>query len=117
MTNDKKESIIEVCNREKKHTIGGLIILKQFKEFVISLPDSIAEELERLAARRKEDASSFVAKLVRRECARESRLEEEMAEGYRQMAQINLELAEACLSADQETLNWYEEKLSECEQE
>lgn len=91
--------------------------MKQFKEIVISLPDSIAEELERLAAGRNEDISSLIAGLVRRECARESQTEEEMAEGYRQMSQINLEWAEACLSADQETLNWYEEKLSECEQE
>ena len=91
--------------------------MKQFKEIVISLPDSVAQELNRLAARRNVEVSALVAGLVRSECVRESRSEEELAEGYRQMAQINLELAEACFQADQETLNWYEEKLSECEQE
>ncbi len=91
--------------------------MKQFKKIVISLPDSIAKELEQLAKRRNEDVSSFLTDLIRRERARESQVEEEMAEGYRQMGEVNLEWAESCLPAEEETLNWYEEKLSECEQD
>lgn len=91
--------------------------MKQFKKIEISLPDSVANELEQLAKRRNEDISSFISYLMRRERARESQREEEMAEGYRQMGEINLEWAENCLPAEEETLNWYEEKLSECEQD
>jgi len=91
--------------------------LKQFKNILISLPDSVAKELERLAKKRNEDISSLIAKFVHRECARENQSEEDMTQGYRQMGHINLEWAENCLPAEQETLNWYEENLSECEQD
>ena len=91
--------------------------MKQFKKIVISLPDSVAKVLEQLAKKCNEDISSFITDLIRRECARESQGEEEMAKGYRQMGELNLEWAEACLPAEEETLNWYEEKLSECEQD
>ena len=35
--------------------------------------------------------------------------------GYKEMAAINLELADSCLEADNQCLLDYEEKLSECE--
>ena len=35
--------------------------------------------------------------------------------GYKEMADINLEIAEMCLEADNESLSLCEEKLTECE--
>ena len=40
---------------------------------------------------------------------------EQLKKGYREMAAINLELAEKCLEADNSCQLEYEEKLSECE--
>ncbi len=90
--------------------------MKHIKEIVISLPDSVLNELEKLAKQQNEDVSEYVVRLIRRECFGISQSEEEMAEGYRQMGNLNLEWAESYLQAEEETLNWYEEKLSECEQ-
>lgn len=35
--------------------------------------------------------------------------------GYKEMADINLEIAQMCLEADNESLSLCEEKLTECE--
>lgn len=35
--------------------------------------------------------------------------------GYKEMSEINLELAQMCLDADNECLSQCEEKLTECE--
>lgn len=90
--------------------------MKQFKKIVISLPDSVANELHRLAKIGNQDVSTLIAGLVRREYAGKNS-NDDMADGYRQMGRINLEWAEQCLFAERETLNWYEENLSECEQD
>ena len=41
--------------------------------------------------------------------------EKSLKKGYKEMALINLSLAEMCLDADNEILRQYEEKLTECE--
>ena len=41
--------------------------------------------------------------------------EKSLKNGYKEMALINLSLAEMCLDADNDTLRQYEEKLTECE--
>ena len=38
-----------------------------------------------------------------------------LEKGYKEMADINLELAQMCLEADNESLSLCEEKLTECE--
>ena len=38
-----------------------------------------------------------------------------MKKGYEEMSQINLEISEYCLGADDNALRFYEEKLAECE--
>lgn len=42
-------------------------------------------------------------------------LEEQLKVGYKEMADINLKLAQMCLEADNESLSLCEEKLTECE--
>ncbi len=39
----------------------------------------------------------------------------ELEKGYKEMAEINSELAEQFLKADNDCLSQYEEKLTECE--
>lgn len=42
-------------------------------------------------------------------------LENELKKGYKEMAQINLELAQTCFDADNDCLDQCEQKLTECE--
>ena len=44
-----------------------------------------------------------------------NKLVAELEKGYKEMADINLELAQMCLEADNEILSLCEEKLTECE--
>ena len=43
-----------------------------------------------------------------------NKLVAELEKGYKEMADINLELAQMCLEADNESLSLCEEKLTEC---
>ncbi len=40
---------------------------------------------------------------------------EQLEKGYKEMADINLEIAQMCLEADNESLSLCEEKLTECD--
>ena len=40
---------------------------------------------------------------------------EQLEKGYKAMADINLEIAQMCLEADNESLSLCEEKLTECD--
>ena len=44
-----------------------------------------------------------------------NKLVAELEKGYKETADINLELAQMCLEADNESLSLCEEKLTECE--
>ena len=44
-----------------------------------------------------------------------NKLVAELEKGYKEMADINLELAQMCLEADNESLSLCEENLTECE--
>jgi CopG family transcriptional regulator/antitoxin EndoAI len=44
-----------------------------------------------------------------------NKLVAELEKGYKEMADINLELAQMCFEADNESLSLCEEKLTECE--
>ena len=44
-----------------------------------------------------------------------NKLVAELEKGYKEMADINLELAQMCLEADNESLSLCVEKLTECE--
>ncbi|MGN0149818.1 MAG: hypothetical protein ACI4C7_06170 [Clostridia bacterium] len=46
---------------------------------------------------------------------KKAELERQLKEGYEEMAEINLKLAQMCLEADNECLSQCEEKLTECE--
>ena len=83
------------------------------KKILVSLPKTFLTEI---------DACAKAEQISRSECIRramkaylsEKRCEtvrRQMEEGYREMGEINLEIARACFCADTETMLGYEEKL------
>lgn len=96
---------------------GGLAVLAQLKKIIVSLPDSLLEEVDAFVTREKINRSELVReamKLYMKE-KKNMELQERMKLGYMEMAGINLQLAEMCFEADNQELYAYEEKLSECE--
>lgn len=91
--------------------------MAQHKKILVTLPDSLLDEVDEYVARQNSSRSEFVReamKLYIKERKR-AQLHEEMKKGYLEMAGLNAKLAEACVVADNEALFSYEEKLSECE--
>ncbi len=91
--------------------------MSQLKKVLITVPDTLLEQADKMAGKEKMNRSEFVrnamkfyiADLARRE------LRERMQAGYSQMAEINLSLAEMCVAADEEQQQAYEDRLAECE--
>lgn len=94
---------------------GGLVILAHWKEVVISLPDSVIQEMDSIARKTALSREKVAEHAVRMYLREKKRREQEMRRGYEDMADYNLETAELCLKADNELLQWYEEKLAESE--
>ena len=76
----------------------------------ISLPASLLETADLLARERSTTRSGVIADLLEKE--KEARIEALMAEGYREMAEENLRLAEEAFPLTTEALEqhtqWYE---------
>lgn len=89
----------------------------QSKRIVISLPDSLLQEVDRIVSMEKKDRSECIReamKLYIRE-KRKIELKESLKKGYAEMGNINLAIAESAFSADFHSLDLYEAKLSESE--
>ncbi len=91
--------------------------MAESKKIMISLPNSLLEQVDLIAAMEKKNRSQFIReamKLYIKE--REKRqIREKMKKGYLEMAKLNLSLAEVGLESDNEALNKYETQLAECE--
>jgi CopG family transcriptional regulator/antitoxin EndoAI len=87
------------------------------KKIMITLPDSLLEEVDIIASMEKKNRSQFIREAMRlyiRE--REKRqIRENMKKGYMEMAKINLMLAEMALEAENDSLKVYETRLAERE--
>lgn len=97
--------------------MGGLVNLSRQKKILISLPDALLDEVDNLATEQKINRSEFIREAMRlyiRE-RRHTELCARMKRGYEEMAKINLQISEYCLSADGTQQQTYEEKLAECE--
>lgn len=64
----------------------------------------------KLAVVKKRENAALMAKILK-----QKNLEKSLADGYTEMALINLSLAEMSLEADNDVFRQYEEKLTECE--
>ena len=83
------------------------------KKILVSLPKAFLAEIDACAVAEKISRSECIRRamqLYRKEKHRET-VRLEMEKGYREMGEINLEIARACFCADTETMLGYEESL------
>lgn len=84
------------------------------RKLLISLPDPLAQKLDEHVKSLGVTRSAYLRDAILRDLSREARskLHAQMRLGYRQMAQINLELADAAHDAQWESLEQYERLLA-----
>lgn len=87
------------------------------KRVMISLPNNLLQEVDVFVQKGSGNRSEFIReamKLYLKEKKRQE-LREQMRIGYLEMSEINLELADEGISYDARTIDYYEERLAECE--
>ena len=94
-----------------------MVILSHHKKILISLPDTLLNEIDNLATSQQINRSELIREAAKNYVSqkRQASLTESLKKGYEQMADINLEIAEFCLNQDNIQQQCYEEKLAECE--
>ena len=87
------------------------------RKILISVPDSLLTEVDDFANSRNINRSEFIRDAMRLYIKERKKAEmcALMKKGYEEMAEINLELAEFCIDADEAQQRAYEVKLSECD--
>lgn len=83
------------------------------KKILVSLPTAFLAEVDAFTETEKLTRSEFVRRAMRfyMDEKRKEKIRLQMEQGYREMGEINLEIARACHSADTETMLRYEENL------
>lgn len=91
--------------------------MSRLKKILISLPDTLLDEVDNLATEENINRSEFVREAMKLYIREKKKIElsTHLKKGYEQMGEINLEISEFCLSADNKQQQIYEEKLAECE--
>jgi len=91
--------------------------LSHHKKILISLPDTLLSEVDNLATSQKINRSEFIREAMKRYVAEQRRasLAASLKKGYEEMSDINIEIAELCVEADNIQQQSYEQKLAECE--
>ena len=94
-----------------------MVVLAHLKKILVSLPDSLLQEVDSIVTVEKINRSELVREAMKLYIRERRRIEmrDKMKKGYQEMAEINLKLAEMCFDADSELQLNYEEKLAECE--
>ncbi len=91
--------------------------MSETKRIMISLPDTLLEEVDSIVSMEKKNRSEFIReamKLYIRE-KKKIMIREKMKAGYREMGRINLKYAEMGIDEDADELCRYEVKLAGCE--
>lgn len=91
--------------------------MAEVKKISISVPETLLQEVDAQVSCEQVSRSRLIQRAVSfyiKEQKKAARIEQ-MKIGYREMADINLELAEICFPADCQQAESYEEKLAECE--
>ena len=85
------------------------------KRIMISLPESLLEEVDGLASLEKRNRSEFIREAMRLYILERKRrtIREQMKKGYQEMAQINLSLAKENYEIEDEVQRYYEDQLAE----
>ncbi|MBQ7036489.1 MAG: ribbon-helix-helix protein, CopG family [Clostridia bacterium] len=83
------------------------------KKILVSLPTAFLAEVDALLETEEITRSEFVRRAMRfyMDEKRKEKIRLQMEQGYREMGEINLEIARACHCADTETMLRYEENL------
>ena len=91
--------------------------MSRLKKILISLPDTLLDEVDNLATQQDINRSEFVREAMKYYIKekKKAELDSRMKKGYEEMGRINLEISEYCLRADNSQQQSYEEKLAECE--
>lgn len=91
--------------------------MAQFKKILISIPDNLLKEVDSIVTVEKTNRSEFVRKAMKLYIRERRMLEmrDDMKNGYEEMAEINIKLAEMCFEADSEQQQKYEQRLGELE--
>lgn len=86
------------------------------KRIMISIPESLLEEVDGLVSMEKRNRSEFIREAMRLYISEKKRrsIREQMKKGYQEMAQINLALAMESYGLEDEVQSYYDEKLAEC---
>lgn len=87
------------------------------KRVMISLPHSLLQEVDGIVERENLNRSQLIREAMRLYIAEKKRREirERMKEGYMEMANLNLELANEGILIEGRCLTSYEVNLAECE--
>ena len=88
--------------------------MAQVKRVMITMPDSLLEEVDGFAKQQNRNRSEFIREVMRCYIDERRRIElrERLKEGYRKMSQLNRELAEEGAFTCEEAFALYEEVLS-----
>ncbi|ADL08643.1 CopG family ribbon-helix-helix protein [Thermosediminibacter oceani] len=89
--------------------------MAELKRIVVSLPDSLLKQVDGIISKEKKNRSEFIQDAMRlyiRERER-IRMREQLKNGYQEMADINLRIAEFGINEDFRDLALYEIRLSE----
>ncbi|MDD3765555.1 MAG: ribbon-helix-helix protein, CopG family [Eubacteriales bacterium] len=91
--------------------------MAESKKILVSLPNTLLAEVDAFVSCRGLSRSELIREAMREYIShrKKAEIEEKLKEGYKLMAEINLEWAEMCCAADTCLYFAYEEKLSECE--
>ncbi len=91
--------------------------MSRHKKILISIPDSLLDEVDNLATEQNLNRSEFIREAMRSYITQKKNaiLQMQLKKGYQQMSAINLEISEYCITADNTAQQSYEEKLAECE--
>lgn len=94
--------------------LGGAKLMAKTKRIMISLPNSLLEEVDFIVSMEKKNRSEFVKEAMKLYIREKRRVEvsERLKTGYVEMSQINLSLAEIGFEQDMVELNVYEENLT-----
>ncbi len=100
-----------------KHLLGGANLMAETKRIMVSLPNSLVEEVDFIVSMEKKNRSEFIKEAMKLYIREKRKVEvyEQLKYGYVEMSKINLTLAEMGLEQDMAELNVYEAKLTGCE--
>ncbi|SJZ34409.1 CopG family ribbon-helix-helix protein [Selenihalanaerobacter shriftii] len=91
--------------------------MTNLKRVMISLPDSLLEEVDGVAQKKNQNRSEFVREAMKLYITelRKNEIRRSMKQGYLKMGEINLKLAEDNIEIENKDFKKYEASIAECE--